>query len=315
MENDYVICLVCNKKVGVINHLHLKSHKMTTREYMEKFPNADVSSKSMLRKRSEKLKGKKRSDETRKKLSESNKKAWKNNPNIGRTGVPLSDESKKKLSNKMMGHFVSEETRKKIGQCGIGRVPWNKGMTKYDDDRIMGVSKKVKEWNKYFMNDEKRQQISQSLKKRYSEGMKIPNSKNGLRKDIGMSFRSIWEANYARILKFNEKEIIYEKDNFTLYEEDGTIANVYTPDFKVGDNTYVEIKGHADSLDEWMCSCKRCIRDRKKMKMMIDQYPSVNIMIIGRKEYKDICQKYNLLIDNWEFSKWDDIDYIWKKES
>lgn len=315
MENDYVICLVCNKKVGVINHLHLKSHKMTTREYMEKFPNADVSSKSMLRKRSEKLKGKKRSDETRKKLSESNKKAWKNNPNIGRTGVPLSDESKKKLSNKMMGHFVSEETRKKIGQCGIGRVPWNKGMTKYDDDRIMGVSKKVKEWNKYFMNDEKRQQISQSLKKRYSEGMKIPNSKNGLRKDIGMSFRSIWEANYARILKFNEKEIIYEKDNFTLYEEDGIIANVYTPDFKVGDNAYVEIKGHADSLDEWMCSCKRCIRDRKKMKMMIDQYPSVNIMIIGRKEYKDICQKYNLLIDNWEFSKWDDIDYIWNKES
>ena len=118
MSYNYVICRICGKKVGVINHLHLRSHKITTREYINKFPGAELSSKSMLEKRSKKLKGKQRSEKTKKKLSEANKRAWKNNPNIGRTGIPLREESKKVLSQKMMGHKVSEGTRKKISITG-----------------------------------------------------------------------------------------------------------------------------------------------------------------------------------------------------
>ena len=316
MNYEYVICEVCGKEVGVINHLHLKSHKMTTKEYVEKFPNAELSSKSMLEKRSKKLKGKKRSEETKKKMSEANKKAWKNNPNIGRTGVSLSDDNKKLLSDKMMGHEVSEETRKKISISGIGREPWNKGLTKYSDERIMGVSHKIREWNKETMTDEKRRQISQTLKKRYADGMKIPNAKNGTRADLGMSFRSSWEANYARILKFNNKKIEYEKDRFTLYEEDGSIANVYTPDFKTDHDIFVELKGHADAFDEWGCTCKRCLRDKNKMEMMSEQYPEIEVILIGRKEYRELCQKYNFIVDNWEFSKkWDNFEYTWKKET
>jgi len=315
MENkDFVICKICGAAVGVINHLHLKSHKMTTKEYVERFPDAILSSKSMLEKRSKKLKGKKRSEETKRKLSESNKKAWKNNPKIGRTGISLSSESRKALSEKLMGHEVSEETRRKIGIAGLGREPWNKGLTKYDDERIMGVSGKIREWNEKTMTEEKRNQISQTLKRRYAEGMKIPNAKNGMRKDLKMSFRSSWEANYARVLKFNDKKIEYENDRFTLYEEDGSMANVYTPDFKIDDKVFVEVKGHADSADEWGCSCKRCLRDKGKMKMMAEQYPEIEIILIGRKEYKELCQKYNVFVDNWEFTRWDDLNYIWKKE-
>jgi hypothetical protein len=315
MNDDYVVCSVCGKKAGVINHLHLRSHKMTTKEYVEKFPDAQLSSKSTIEKRVKKLKGKPRSEETKKKLSESIKLSWQNNPNQGRTGHALSDKSKKALSKKLMGHEVSDETRKKIGLAGIGRVPWNKGLTKYDDERIMGVSKKISEWNKTFMTDEIKNKISQSLKKRYADGMKIPNSKIGTRKDLGMSFRSRWEANYARILKFNDKDIDYENDRYTLYEDDGSIANVYTPDFKIGEKCHIEVKGHADAYDEWGCTCKRCIRDKDKMSMMRAQYSDVEIILIGRKEYRELSKKYNHLVDNWEFSNWDKPNLTWKKNT
>ncbi len=315
MDNDYVICMLCGKKVGVINHLHLKSHKMTTQEYVDKFPNSNLSSKSMLDKRSKKLKGRKRSEKVKKKLSESIKLSWKNNPDQGRTGHPLSKESRIKLSKKLMGHKVSEETRLKIGKAGLNREPWNKGLTKYDDERIMGVSHKIREWNKKHMTDEMRKKIGQTLKKRYANGMKIPNSKNNYRDDLKMKFRSTWEANYARILKFNNKDIDYEKERFTLYEEDGSIASVYTPDFKISEKSHIELKGHADSFEEWGCSCRRCVRDKGKMELMFQQHPEIEVIMIGRKEYQVLCQKYNYFIDNWEPTRWDDPNYVWKKET
>ena len=313
-DYNYIVCKICGEKVGAINHLHLRSHKITTGEYAKKYPNSPLVSQSTIDKRRKKIIGKPRSQETKDKLSISIKESWKKNPNQGRTGRALSDKSKKALSEKFMGHKVSDETRVKIGISGLGRIPWNKGLTKYDDERIMGVSKKIAEWNKEFMTDEKKEQISQTLKKRYANGMKIPNSKTGYRKDIEMSFRSSWDANYARILKFNDKKIDYENDKFVLYREDGKIENVYTPDFKIDDKTFIEVKGHADGIDEWGCTCKRCIRDKNKMFLMGEQYPEVEVILIGRKEYVELCRKYNFIIDNWEFSKWDEKNVIWKKE-
>jgi len=95
------------------------------------------------RKKSEALKGRKLTEEHRKKLSESHK--GKDNHQLGRYH---SEEAKKKMSdahtgkkrtdtvwNKgLMGEGTSfygkhhtEETRKKISEIGKGRVPWNKG--------------------------------------------------------------------------------------------------------------------------------------------------------------------------------------------
>jgi len=301
MAEDYVVCRICGKKLGVINYLHLRSHKITIKEYLEKFPCSELSSKSMLKKRSKKLKGRKRTEEIKRRISESNKRAWAKNPNLGRTGISLSKESKKKLSEKLMGHFVSEKTRKKIGKSGLGREPWNKGLTKYNDNRIMNVSKRVREWNKNFMSNEIKKQISQTLKKRYLDGMEIPNTKNGFRKDLKMSFRSTWEANYARILKNNNKIINYENSRFALYDKNGLIENVYIPDFKIDENSYVELKGHADACDNWKCNCKRCKRDKRKLRFMKEQYPHIGIRLIGKKEYKELSQKYNSIIKKWEY--------------
>jgi hypothetical protein len=314
MNKDCVTCMICGKEAGIINYLHLRLHKITTKEYVDTFPNSPLCSKSSLKKRSETSKGRKISEETKKKISESNKLSWENNPNQGRTGCPLSEESKKVVSKKLIGHFVSEETRGKIGLSGIGREPWNKGLTKYDDERIMGVSNRVRDWNINFMTDEIKNKISQTLKMRYANGMKIPNSKNSYREDLKMSLRSSWEANYARILKFNNKKIEYEFDKFVLYQTDGSIEVVYTPDFKIDDKTYIELKGHADGMDEWGCTCKRCLRDKNKLLLMTEQYSEIKIILIARKEYQNLCQKYHSIISDWEFTRWDDANYVWKKE-
>ena len=50
------------------------------------------------------------------------KAAWKRNPNQGRTGNPLPEESREALSEKMKGHAVSEETRQKISEGLLKRI-------------------------------------------------------------------------------------------------------------------------------------------------------------------------------------------------
>jgi hypothetical protein len=51
------------------------------------------------------------------------------------------------------------------------------------------------------------------------------------------------------------------------------------------------------------------------MEMMSKQYPEIEIILIGRKEYRELCQKYNFIVDNWEFTRWDKDEYVWKYEN
>jgi len=143
-EYDKVECLICGKKLSSINHTHLKNHNISVERYKEQFPNVSLVSQKTKDLKNSKLRGKARSEETKKKISESNKKSWQNNPNQGRTGCPLSDESKKELSKKMTGHKVTKETRKKIRNSMIGNKPWNTNLTKEDYPSIQKMSEKTK---------------------------------------------------------------------------------------------------------------------------------------------------------------------------
>jgi hypothetical protein len=305
MSDDCVRCQICGKVLGNINYLHLRTHNITFEDYLKKFPYAETCAKNIKKERNKKLLGRKITWAD--KISKSNKESWADNPEQGRTGISLSEESKKKLSEKLKGHFVSEETRKKIGEAGVGREPWNKGLDKNSDNRLKMVSQKISDWNKEFMTDEKKLQISNTLKNRYMNGMSIPNAKNGMRKDLNMSFRSTWEANYARVLKKNGQEIIYEKDRFPLRDDKGNMLCVYIPDFKIGDKEYIEIKGHARSSDNWECNCQRCQRDKRKMKMMKEQYVDIKVSIIGKDEYIGFCKENIGKIENWETSSYDPV--------
>ena len=75
------------------------------------------------------------SDETRKKMSESQK---------GRT---LSEETRKKISEAKKGHIFSAETRKKLSEAKKGRITWNKGLT---------------------LSEEHRRKISEAMKRRHA---------------------------------------------------------------------------------------------------------------------------------------------------
>ena len=64
-------------------------------------------------------KGLKRSEETRKKMSENHADiSGENNPNYGKH---LSEETRKKMSKARIGKYPSEETRKKLSEAKIGK--------------------------------------------------------------------------------------------------------------------------------------------------------------------------------------------------
>lgn len=294
---EFIECFICHKKFKQIQHRHLKQHNITFEEYVKQFPDAPTQSEASFNKRSASFTG--REITWADKISESNIKSWQNNPSQGRTGVSLSEESKKKLSEKLMGHSISQESRIKIGLAVLGREPWNKGLTKEDDNRLISVSEKIREWNKTHMTQEVKNQISQTLKRKYSDGMKIPQSKGGFRIDLNRYFRSKWEANYARILNYENKSWKYEEHQFTFYDNKGSIICVYTPDFYHADE-FIEIKGHAESNFYWLCNCLRCNRDKLRVSLFLENHTDKKFRIIGKEEYKELTLKYDKVIKNWE---------------
>jgi hypothetical protein len=299
--NEKIKCQICGKEFKQIHHRHVKQHGLTIEEYKNKFPDSPINSEASSQKRANSLKG--RTIHWADKIKSSVKNSWNENRFQGRTGIPLNEKSRKDLSEKMMGHSVSEETRIKIGISGLGRTPWNKGLDKTTDDRLMSVSQKIKEWNKHHMTLEIRHKISQTLKQRYADGMPIPQSKGNKRSDLNMYFRSTWEANYARILNYENTQWSYESNRLSLLDNSGDIAAVYTPDFFT--DKWIEIKGHADASDDWNCECSRCDRDKMKMLLFSEQYPDEEIELIGKKEYRILCSQYVSIVPNWEKTSYD----------
>lgn len=84
-------------------------------------------------KNSERQKGKchrPMSDETKRKISEAKK---------GKKRGPMSEEQKQKISEAQKGkkrHPRSEETKRKISETKKGCTAWNKGLTKETDERV-----------------------------------------------------------------------------------------------------------------------------------------------------------------------------------
>lgn len=57
---------------------------------------------------------------------------------------PCSSEQKKRQSEKMKGHTVSEETRQKIRETLKGNIPWNKGKTGVSEETRKKMSEAAK---------------------------------------------------------------------------------------------------------------------------------------------------------------------------
>jgi len=118
----------------------------------------------------------------------------------------------------------------------------------------------------------------------------------GKREDLGMYFRSGWEANYARYLNFlrSIREIkSWKYEPVTFEFKDIKRGNkFYTPDFEILNNNntieYHEIKGYMDK------------GSATKLKRMSTKYPKVKLILIDSKSYQAIAKEVKRFINGWE---------------
>ncbi len=118
----------------------------------------------------------------------------------------------------------------------------------------------------------------------------------GTRDDLGFYVRSTWEANYARYLKFLQragqiKSWAYEPYTFE-FPGIKRGSRFYTPDFCViennGDKRWHEIKGYMDA------------KSRTKLKRMARYFPNETVILIERRQMREINSKVGALIPGWE---------------
>ena len=155
----------------------------------------------------------------------------------------------KEYAEKLKPHLALEKWR-------CNNNPWNKGLTK-SDPRVKKLCEK---------GAETQRRNKKSKGKNNPMWGKVTKHSGGFREDLGHYTRSSWEANFARILKYNKLLYDYEPKHFTL--KDGT---TYTPDFYISKkNIFYEIKGYEFT--------DKHIRFK-------EEYPNIKIHIIREKEY------------------------------
>ncbi|WP_052001988.1 hypothetical protein [Halalkalibacter wakoensis] len=108
-------------------------------------------------------------------------------------------------------------------------------------------------------------------------------AKQHKRQDLGVRFRSSWEANYARILNAQDIPWEFEPTRFKL--SDGSI---YIPDFYLGNNHYVEVKGWWTELSQ------------AKVALFLKDYPEIHLEIIDKDKYKILENSWKEKIEFWE---------------
>lgn len=113
--------------------------------------------------------------------------------------------------------------------------------------------------------------------------------RRGKRDDLGdIHFRSSWEANMARVLKWRQEQqeiLLWEFEPRTFVFSGvsrGVVA--YLPDFRLtypdGSIEYLEVKGRETS------------KDRTKWSRLRKHYPDVKLIVIGKAEYRLLCQRF-----------------------
>ncbi|MBW2178796.1 MAG: hypothetical protein JRG81_00245 [Deltaproteobacteria bacterium] len=160
--------------------------------------------------------------------------------------------------------------------------------------------KKKQNWRNpksLYNQDKYRQQLSDRFSgpKNHKQNP-YSNARGGKRKDLNSQyFRSAWEANIARYLNFlltidEIKSWEYEPDTF-WFEKIKRGVRSYTPDFKINNEYYIEVKGYMDD------------KSKTKLKRMAKYYPNIKIEILDENRYKKINKDFKYIIPFWEHGK------------
>jgi len=175
------------------------------------------------------------------------------------------------------------------------KLPWNKGLTKETDQRVLQ--------NAMAISNTLQQQIKDRIfvpTKMGEKARKVLSEKQSLQNVggrckwysvNGIKVQGTWERDVA--LKLSDMGIIWvkpSKSSFIIkYEMEGKIKS-YTPDFYLPEfNIFLEIKGY------WWG------KDKEKMKCVIEQNPTKNIVIVEKNAFKNYW-KVNKFGDYVNFS-------------
>jgi hypothetical protein len=107
-----------------------------------------------------------------------------------------------------------------------------------------------------------------------------------LHAERGPSFAHPSEAEFARILDFYNIRWEYEPKTFPLrWDEQGLILQSFTPDFYLPDqDLYIELTTQKQSL---------VTKKNRKIRLLRQLYPEVNIKIFYGRDFKQLVQKYS----------------------
>ena len=95
------------------------------------------------------------------------------------------------------------------------------------------------------------------------------------------------EEMFARVMDYYGVRWIYEPRTFDLeWDANGKVALAFTPDFYLPDqDLYVELTTLRPQLST---------KKNKKMRLMAELYPHINIKLMKRREMRDLMVKYGL---------------------
>ena len=96
------------------------------------------------------------------------------------------------------------------------------------------------------------------------------------------------EETFAKILDFYGIDWVYEPHTFPLeVDADGRVLEAFTPDFYLPQqNLYIELTTLRPHL----------ARDKnRRMRLMRELYPDVNVKLLKRRELRDMLIKYGLM--------------------
>lgn len=135
-------------------------------------------------------------------------------------------------------------------------------------------------------------------------------TRTGFRTDLEMSFRSSWEANFARVLNLYKVDFDFEPTVFSFPIKRGTRA--YTPDFFLRRNQeWIEVKGYLD--DKSKIKLKRFKRyypeEFSRLTCVIGKYSNSgkrfmsDLGVPSIVFYEDIRDSYSEYLIHWEGKK------------
>jgi hypothetical protein len=226
-----------------------------------------------------------RTKEQNEKLSKTLKNKYKNGWN------PNTEEVKKFLSENLKKRWLSGEMSAKTKKTCLekyGVSHWTKIRKHYEMTEASKINKSVfailnrETKPRKKLSDDCILKMRISAQKRIAEGKTLHSRGNGgFRKDLQHYVRSNWEANFARILNYNNVKYEYEKHFFVFPN-----GSTYTPDFLI-DDTFFEIKGY------WTNVAKQ------KFELMKIHYPHINVTIIDGVAYESLAKIYRKNVE-WE---------------